>query len=269
MIEYSRQKGLIEVGKLKKRIANNRILLGLAMIIGAMFSVLALRFYLLHVENEAKEIENKADVSYKTVGVTINEQGFYVADLKSELTEYLSDHETDRITYKFEGESFYFEVLVVTNAEGEYEFEIEKISNPDFNIFARTNMRSVESVEYRTDSSFSSSVIKINQTYDHEYFAMTKDAYYILGEDIETIGFMNERFYYMSYNPKYSALEGATSCSSEVTSKIQGFKMNDYYYKYGKINFLTDYYQKFTTKTYTVKNRCDDLALKQKEETDD
>ena len=90
---------------------------------------------------------------------------------------------------------------------------------------------------------------------------MTDETHYFLGNDIEYISYMDNHFYYLSYNSKYRALLEAEECSKEVKGTIQYFNQNDYFYKYGKINFLKDFYQKLASKTYSVKDKCDELAV--------
>jgi hypothetical protein len=110
------------------------------------------------------------------------------------------------------------------------------------------------------------SVIKINEKLENYYFAMAYDISYFLGQDIESISFIDNHFYYVSYNPKYEVLENAESCSKEVKSLVDDWKASDYYYKYGRINFLEEYYQKLSSKTYKVEDRCNELANKGNDE---
>jgi len=60
-------------------------------------------------------------------------------------------------------------------------------------------------------------------------------------------------------NLRYIALREVEACTKEVKEEIPKFSLKDYYYKYGKINFLSDYYQKLASKTFTVKERCEEL----------
>ena len=243
-----------------KRLNMRRIFLAMLVVVAVRFSFLAFKLYFERIDAKAKEIQKMTDLAYETKKNEENSMGFYVVDLKEELTEFVKERNITSLTYEFEGESFYFDILVSKNEEGEYAFEIEKIANPEFGIYARTNMKNVQSIEYRSAYMNESAVIKINQDYNSDYFAMTEGAYYFLGQDIEAISYKNEHFYYLTFNPKYTLLEEAEECSKDVTSKISGFKLTDYYYKYGKINFLTEYYQKLGMSNFTVQNKCDELA---------
>ncbi len=257
------------MGKKIKRIINRRTVLTFLIALAICTSIPALKIYFTKVDAAAKEIQNATDLAYETKNDETNNRGFYVANFKAELEEFMADRNASTLTYEFAGESFFLEVFIQKNEEGEYSFEIEKISNPEFDINARMNMKDVESIEYRTGNPSKASVLKINQKYNSDYFAMTDGTYYFLGDDIESISYKNNHFYYMTYNPDYKSLEEATVCSPEITSKIEGFKMSDYYYNYGKINFLSDYYQKLSSKKFTVQEKCDELAEKAKNQTDD
>lgn len=243
-----------------KRIIHPRYILPALIILAFIFSTFAIKLYLARVDVAAKEIQNKTKFTYVTKDNEINSSGFYVANLKDELTEYIGNGDLSEVTYRFDGENFYIEVKAIKDEEGNMSFEIEKIACPEFSINARMNMKNIESIEYRTGNPKKSTVLKINQTYNSDYFAMTDGTYYFLGSDIESISFKDEHFYYMSYNKNYLSLEKVTSCSKEVKADIDGFNGKDYYYKYGRINFLADYYQKLASKTFTVQDRCDELA---------
>ena len=121
------------------------------------------------------------------------------------------------------------------------------------------NLKNIEEIEYRTGNSNNATVLNLISDYDEEYLAITEDTYYFLGTDIESISYINEHFYYVSYNSKYKLLENATLCDKETKNSIDEFNKNDNYYKYGKINFFGDYYQKLSSKTYTVEDRCNEL----------
>ena len=141
-------------------------------------------------------------------------------------------------------------------ADGAYKKEI---INEEKKVFARMNMEDVESIEYRTGNANGASLLKINTEFYSDYFAITNEDHYFLGSDIETVSFKDDQFYYMSYNPNYELLETAKTCSKDVKASIDGFSNKDYYYKYGKINFLPDYYQKLASKKFTVGEKCDEL----------
>jgi len=189
----------------------------------------------------------------------LNYNGLYIVSVKDELDQFLRENNYEKITYKVDKESFYIEFTVVKGDDENYIYNIDKIVNKDLNINARLNIVGVQSIEFRSSSRIEQAVIKITTIYDQEFFAMANGAYHLLGDDIEEIGFIDEHFYHMVYNPKYISLRDVDSCSKEVKKSIKNFNGNEYYYKYGRINFLSDYYQKLSSKTYTVSNKCDEL----------
>lgn len=246
--------------KVIKFIFNKRTILVCLFGLALMLSIVAIRLYFSKLDMAVSELANKKEIAYETKNNELGNNGFYVAKLKEELLELVEKKKVTSLTYEFENEGFYFDINVIEDEEGNKSFEIERIACPEYHINARMNMRDVEEIEYRTGNPDKSTVLLIKQKYNADYFAMTLNTYYFLGSDIESISYKYDHFYYMSYNPNYKSLEEAASCSKDVTSKIHGFNMKHYYYKYGKINFLPDYYQKLAASTYTVKNRCDDLA---------
>ena len=248
-----------------KHIFNKRTILIFLIGLAFVLSIVSLRIYFSNLDKTVSELLNKKEVVYETKNNEVNNRGFYVANLEEELNDLISKKDVTTLTYEFENESFYFDIRVLYDEEGNPSFEIEKIGCPEYQINARMNMRDVESIEYRTGNPDKSTVLKINQKYNTNYFAMTLKTYYFLGNDIESISYKDDHFYYITYNPNYKSLEEADSCSKAVISKIDGFSTKHYYYKYGKINFLSDYYQKLASKTFTVKNKCDELSEKVKD----
>lgn len=259
---------VIKMRKKVKDLKNNKIAWIITAVLAIALCFVILKLYFNKLDREEKELNNKTDLIYVTKNNEINDNGLYVANLKEELKEFIEDKTVKTITYKFEGEDFYLELGVEESEDDEQNFTITRIVNPDFGINAQLNMRNIESIEYRTSNLQKASVFRITQKYNVDYFAMAEDVYYFLGQDIESISFMDDHFYYVSFNPNYLSLKTARECSKEVKKDIDGFDMNDYYYKYGKINFLRDYYQKLATKKYTVQNKCNELtkALENEEE---
>lgn len=248
-----------------RRFFKNRIFLVVLIVLAIVLANIALRLYFERVDREARAVFYNADVEFVTKNNEINESGFYVANLKEELSSFIEDAKISTIKYRFDGEEFYFDIAINRVDDGEVSFEITEIADPEFDIRAMMHMKDVESVEYRTGNPKKASVLKINQKYNVDYFAMTSDNYYFLGNDIESLSFKDDRFYYMTYNPDYKTLQEYDSCSKEAKSAIDGFNMKHYYYKYGKINFLGDFYQKLASKTYTVQQKCDEMAAEKTE----
>lgn len=252
----------------RKRMIGN-VVLSVFVVIGIIVMMFAIRFYLASIEEKAKEIMKETDASFTSKDNQVNNNGLYIANVKEDLTDYLEDWDAKSITYKIEGEPFYIE-FAVQEEDGKKTFSIEKIINENKKVYARMNMEDVETIEYRTGNANDASLLKINTPYYSDYFAITTGDHYFLSSDIENVSFKDEQFYYLSYNPNYRVLDKAKSCSKEVKSSIEAFSNNDYYYKYGKINFMPDYYQKLASKKFTVGERCEELkALQEKEEEKD
>lgn len=246
--------------KQRRRLGN------IALLIFALAAVVAfgvsLKMYLARVDERVAKILEKTDTTYVSKDNEQNYSGLYVANVQRDIWEFLQDRDATTITYEFEGEPFYIELAVEENAEGVNSLAITRIVNDSKGISARMDMKNLESIEYRTGNKNQSSVLKINTKYSTDYFAMTDGNYYFLGDDIESISYMDEQFYYMTYNSNYLYLEETKSCSKETRSMIDGFNTKDYYYKYGKINFLEEFYQKLSSKTYLVEDKCSEFEEK-------
>lgn len=243
--------------KKQKRTLGN-IALGILVLAAVVTLGVALKMYLAKIDAEEKKILEKTDTTYSSKKGEVSYTGFYVANVKEEIFKFILNRDISTLTYKFDGEPFYIELALEEDKDGETILTITKIVNEEKDISARMDMKNIESLEYRTGNSNEASVLKINTTYSSDYFVMTDGTYYFLGDDIESISYMNEQFYYTTYNREYLYLEEEKSCSKEVRAKMDGFNMKDYYYRYGKINFL-DYYQKLASKTYTVANKCSEF----------
>lgn len=245
--------------KRKNKIIKNSLLCVLLVLAGVL-STFAINMYLDKVDAESKKIINETDTAYTTKNNKINKKGLYVAELKTELDKNFKDTKDKSLTYKFDGEEFYLNIGISKDEEGNNNYSILKIAHPEFGINARMNMTDIVSIEYRTGNKGEASVLKLNTAYNSDYFALLDGTYYFLGNDIESINYIDGQFYYVTYNPNYTLLEEKRDCSKETKNLIDGFDNNDYYYKYGKINFLTDYYQKLSSKVYTVKEKCSEFT---------
>lgn len=220
-----------------------------------------IKIYLDHVENETNKILQNTDTSYKTKNIITLNNGLKRVSIKNDLTEYIKGKNIKSITYKVDGENFYFDITINETEEG-YSFDISKIVDNVHKINAKMKMKNIKEIDFMTGNSNDATLLNLITNYDEEYFVMTENMYYFLGSDIESISYMNNHFYYMSYNPVYRTLEEAVACDNATKKSIDGFNMNHYYYRYGKINFLKEYYQKLASKTYTVKDKCAELDAK-------
>lgn len=245
----------------RKKILSGTILTILS-VLAVILVAISIHLYLKNVDVKAKEMAMTSDVIYDLDLGNLNTEGLYHINLKEELLKLVNNEEEkeiNTITCHIGEENFVLEVVVKKDDEQNQYIEVEKIVEDHFGVNARISIPNVESIEYRTSTSGDETIIKLNTDNESSYFAMTEGTYYILGQDIESISYMGDHFYYVSYNPKYKALREVNECTKEVKASIKNFKNADYYYKYGKINFLTDFYQKLSTKTYTVKDRCEEL----------
>lgn len=247
-----------------KRFIGN-VICGLLIAIGVLLFILGIKLYLNKIDVKAKEILEMTDTTYDKENGEVNYTGLYVANVKDDILKYAEGKDIKSVSYKLKDEGFYIDFVIEENKNGEDIVSITRIVADDYNINAIMNMKDIKSIEYRMGNSGDAIVLKINSEYSSEYFAMLEGTYYFLGLDIETISYIKGQFYYTSYNPNYLYLEEAKSCSKEVVDSIDGFNKNDYYYKYGKINFLPDYYQKLSSKTYTVGDKCTEFEEEKEE----
>jgi len=253
MLEYSLLRGLIM--KRKRKFIGN-IILSILIIASIILFFLAIKLYLASIDEEARKISNLADTTIVSKDNKEGSNGLYLANVKEEVFNFIGDNEVKSIKYEVENENFYLIFSIAKDKDGNRSLNIDKIVDANLGINARTNKTGVETIEYRTGNANNSTLLKINEKDYSSYFAMTEGTYYFLGSDIESVSFMNGQFYYMSYNPDYTLIEEYGNCGKEVKSQIDGFSTKAYYYRYGKINFLTDYYQKLASKTYTVGDKC-------------
>lgn len=250
--------------KKKKGVSKKKIIGNISLVILVMAAVLLLivsiLLYFDYVDAKAERALRNTDSSYTANKNETNSQGLYSSNIYDNLEEHLEKSSVKSVAYKFENESFYLVLEIEKDDEGETSYTIEKIVDDKLDIKARINMKNIRSIEYRTSSDHEETLLKLKTDYDESYFAMIEGTYYFLGQDIESISYMDDQFYYLSYNPDYQYLEEANNCSKETKAMIDGFNMKDYYYKYGKINFLTDYYQKLASKIYTVEDKCGEFT---------
>lgn len=239
---------------LKRKLGNIALLIFI--LAAVIFFLVAIKMYLARVDEEVAKILEEADTTFIEKKGEEDYTGFYVANVKDTVLGFSQGKNISTIKYEFDGEPYFIEFLLEQNDVGEQSITITKIVNDSKGIRASMNLRNVVSISYRTGNSNQSSILKIVGDYETRYFAMTDGAYYFLGSDIDNISYRDGQFYHTSYNPNYLYLEETKSCSQEVIAQIDGFNKNDYYYRYGKINFLEEYYQKLSSKTYSVGDKC-------------
>lgn len=242
---------------IKKHKLIGNVILSILILITIVLVILSLHLYIENVNAKAREVLEQTDIDYTMKIVEETSEGLYKIDFKNELTLLVNEQDVSTVTCLFPNESFYIEVKVDRDEKENPTFEIEKIGDKNYKVKAITNFKDVTSIEYRSGSYIESTVIKISNEDSYEYFAMALDTNYFLGDDIKSISYMNDHFYYLSYNSKYKALKDATECSEEIKNSINGFRESDYFYTYGKINFLSDFYQKLASKKFTVKEQCE------------
>ncbi len=242
---------------IKRRKLIGNIILSILILIAIVLVVLSLHLYIENVDAKAKEILEQTDIDYTLSIDQETSEGFYKIDIQKQLTLLVEEQGVSTVTCLFPQDDSYIEVKAQRDDAGELNFEIEKIGNENYKVKTRTSFKDVTSIEYRSGNYTEASVIKIISGDEFQYFAMATGINYFLGDDIKSISYMNDHFYYLSYNPRYKALKDATSCTDELRTSIKGFKESDYFYTYGKINFLSDFYQKLASKKFTVKEQCE------------
>jgi len=243
-----------------KKMDKKSILIVLLVLIFAAETVVFLKTYFHFIDLKAEAIVANTNVVFKAKKNS-GEEGFNQVDIKKDLTRFLDSKKKTKptsFTYEIEDEDFYFEISV-TEIDNGYAFSVDKVVDTNKNINARMNFVNVETILFQTGNNNSSTVVKLVGELDSKYLVLTNGANYFLGVDVGIITFMDNQFYYLSYNSKYNNLKEAESCTKEVKNSIENFNGNEYYYKYGKIFFLDDYYQKLASKTYTVNERCEEL----------
>lgn len=228
-----------------------------------------LTVYIKYIDKKSKEMLDESYYTYTQKEEFDGEEGFKLIDIQSNLSSFLKKIKTEEtsVSYKIANNSFYFDLLVKKN-DDEYTFEIDRIIDDNHNMHAKMKYENVNKIEYRTGNENHATVLKLYTDNEYRYLAITGNTYYFLGSDIENISYLDGEFYYLSYNKKYASLKTAISCDKSVKNSIDGFKSSEYYYKYGKINFLTDYYQKLSSKVFTVEERCNELIENSKTEVD-
>lgn len=246
--------------KIKEEISDKKNVVLLFMIFAFIIAdlILLLKVYVIHIDNVANKIMNSTDVDFIQKEKQLNKYGLYELNISEELNKFIIDKNIESISYKVDQEKFYFDILI-TRENNSIQYEIERIVDEEHGINAKMKMENVKEIEYRTGNSNNATLLKITTEYDTEYLVIVDDSYYFLGADIESISFSNNHFYYVTYNSNYSVLDEATSCDKKTKEMVDGFNYDDYYYKYGKINFFEDFYQKLSSKEYTVKDRCEEL----------
>lgn len=242
-----------------KRLIKRIFLAGVIVLLGVFVGVGG-KFYFDWLDVEAAKREDNENLLYVSRNNKLNAEGLYVSNVKENLISFLEGKNAKKVTYRFEGEGFYL-ILNIDDSGDEPIFSIEKVIDENQEVNALITFNDVESVEYRTGNVNTSTIIKVNTSVEliNDYIAITEGTHYLLGEDIKTISYKDDQFYYLAYNLKYISLREVQSCTKEVKDEIPKFNQKDYYYKYGKINFLEDYYQKLASKTFTVKDRCEEL----------
>ena len=217
-----------------------------------VFMYMGINAYLRHIDIEAEKFLVGANVIFGADEKVLNEQGLYTLNIKDDIDNSLvSDN---KLIYKVDGVSFYFDIEILNNS-----IVINRLVDETHHIKARINCSNVLTIEYQLGNINHSILLKINTENDYKYLAITDNTYYFLGNDIDTIVYKNDQFYYLTYNIKYDALKDAKKCDDKTKRLIDNFNGNDYYYKTGEINFLKDYYQKIKPNYYYVKNHCNDL----------
>lgn len=244
--------------KSKKR-KIKKILKTTIFVILAIILAISIKIYLNHVDKVTMEIENTKNHVFTSTNHKENENGFSIAFVQNDMIDYLGKQKTekDQVIYKIEKEKFYLDITVKLE-DGRYKVDIDRVIDDKHEISARVNYRNVSKIEYKTGNLNDTTVIKIFYEDTYEFVAIVNRSYYVVGSDINDIKYEDDHFYYVNYNPKYLTLNTYETCK-DAQKGISGFSYYDYYYKYGKINFLADYYQKFPSNNLSIKNACEKM----------
>lgn len=248
--------------KIKKFYRKHKIIIDIgSTILIILLLTLFLGLYFKHLNKEANKVENNTDSSYLLKDSKASSNGLFFVNVYDQMTKYFKSKNTETVTYKIENETFYLTIIKVYDKETkETTFDVIKISDPKRKIYARINFMNIKEFEYKTGDRNKSTVIHLISNDTSVYYALSGNNYYMLGDDIESISYKDEQFYYVSYNKKYKAIETVGSCTEELKASIDNFKLSDVYYNYGEINFLSDYYQKLSSDRYTVEEKCNELG---------
>ncbi len=256
----------------KKRLAKRKKIRAIKRIVPIVILIVIVvlfNVYIKIVDKKSKEILDESYYTYTQEEIYPSGEGFNLIDLEKNLKDFLSKTRQEEVTlsYRVKDSSFSLDLLVKKDNDN-YSFEIDRIIDDVHNMHAKMKYEGVKKIEYQTGNENHATVLKLYTDNETRYLAITGNTYYFLGSDIENISFKDGEFYYLSYNKKYSLLKTASACDASIKSKIDEFKPSEYYYKYGKINFLTDFYQKLSSKVYTVENRCSELENAIKDDID-
>lgn len=227
-------------------------------IIFVVLMIFLVKAYIKHLDNASRKAETGTELAFVLNKKEEVGNSFYRANISNDLNSYLDVENTKynkTIFYKIDKENF--EIEFEFQKENDiYVFNIVKIINKDYKINARMNYKGVKYIDYKSGED--ATVLRIYTDYDTNYYAMSANGEYFLGDDIDEVVYKNDRFYYISYNKKYESLVGVKKCN-KVLSKIEDYSYSDIYYKTGKINFMKEYYQKIYDSSVSVDKYCKSL----------
>ena len=246
----------LKKSKKAKKIDVEIINIGICLFLLICFIVVIIIYNSYLNKETSKLLNNTEETIYNKKYELIN-NGFTKVNVESELNDYFKNTKKESVTYTFKKESFNL-IINRSKTNKEVNYRITKILDTTKNVRARTNFENVKYIEYKTGKNDDTVLHIIGDNYSI-YFIILDNTYYILGDDIESISYANNRFYYVSYNKKYKVLDDIGACNEDIKASIENFDENEIYSNYGKINFLKDYYQKFSSKKYTVGEKCNDM----------
>ena len=234
----------------------------LFILMGILIIVYLLKIYLIHIDKTANKLADNTDTTYVLDKPTKLESNMYFIDLEKDMNKFIKSEKQNTIAYKINGEKFYLDVKIYRDKEKKTKsYEVVKIIDQLHNMKAKVNFTDVKTVEFRTEEQNGPTVVKLVSEDQTEYYAITNDTYFSLGEDIDDITFDDGRFYYKTINPKYESDElKKNGCTQKVIDSIEEFNFKEPYYSYGRVSFLNDYYEKVVEGTFSVENECKLLA---------
>lgn len=204
--------------------------------------------YLKYIDKEVLSIKN-TELNNITIAYESKlDNDFNVINIFEDIKSNVND-DLSSIIYKIDGETFYFVIDVVDEL-----YVISKIVDDDRSINSMMNFKGIKTIEYKTGNNNNATVFKLTSENSYSYFVLTGNSSYFLGSEISEIVYEDSRFYYKTYNPEYEFLKNKEKCG--IIKDSDTVNKDDYYLKEGKINFLSDFYQKTDAKVMSVKERC-------------
>ena len=104
-----------------------------------------IKLYLDYVDQKSKEILDLSEVDFITSNITLQRNGMFVVNVKEDLDEYEKKHSNNSVTYKIQGEDFYFDInILIDSKTSQNVYEIRKIVHDKHEVKAKMNLKNIE-----------------------------------------------------------------------------------------------------------------------------